>query len=143
MFVFPDTEDPKVSKLPDVKLNVGSTETVDLSDKVSDSDNMDAAIVKTVNSVKDNDVVSASMQNGKLMLIGLKPGSTSIKLDFNSNGIVVSKDLAVTIDNTTGITSVTNDNQNANDLYNLSGQRVNTSYKGVVIRNGKKVLVTK
>lgn len=38
---------------------------------------------------------------------------------------------------TTGISSV-KASQKSSELYNLSGQRVNSSYKGVVIRNGKK-----
>ena len=39
-----------------------------------------------------------------------------------------------------GITSV-KENQSAGILYNLAGLRVNANYKGVVVRNGKKVLV--
>lgn len=39
--------------------------------------------------------------------------------------------------NTTGISSV-KASQKSSVLYNLSGQRVDSSYKGVVIRNGKK-----
>ena len=38
---------------------------------------------------------------------------------------------------TTGISSV-KASQKSSVLYNLSGQRVNGSYKGVVISNGKK-----
>ena len=38
---------------------------------------------------------------------------------------------------TTGISSV-KASQKSSELYNISGQRVNSSYKGVVIRNGKK-----
>ena len=44
-------------------------------------------------------------------------------------------------DNATGINYVRTYSQKADGaIYNLSGQRVNNSYKGVVIVNGKKVL---
>ena len=41
---------------------------------------------------------------------------------------------------TTGITNVSND-ANANKLYNLAGQQVSNSYKGVVVSKGKKAIV--
>ena len=41
---------------------------------------------------------------------------------------------------TTGITNVSND-ANANKLYNLAGQQVSNSYKGVVVSRGKKAIV--
>ena len=44
-----------------------------------------------------------------------------------------------TFDNSTGIDNI-RVNEEAGRTYNLSGQRVNDSYKGVVIVNGKKVL---
>lgn len=45
-------------------------------------------------------------------------------------------------DNESGINGVTNDNTVKNGArYNLAGQRVNNSYKGIVIENGKKFVV--
>ena len=41
----------------------------------------------------------------------------------------------------TGIHGVTVDNAKKGVRYNLAGQRVNESYKGVVIENGKKMIV--
>ena len=42
---------------------------------------------------------------------------------------------------TTGINKVETDTEDANaPVYNLSGQRVNDSYKGIVIKNGKKYI---
>lgn len=40
-----------------------------------------------------------------------------------------------------GISSVTTEQSNSQDRYNLSGQRVDNSYKGIVIENGKKYLL--
>ena len=41
----------------------------------------------------------------------------------------------------TGINNITVDNAKKGVRYNLAGQRVNESYKGVVIENGKKMIV--
>ena len=49
------------------------------------------------------------------------------------------KELRFVFDEETGITSYDNDNDNEN-LYNLSGLRVDKDYKGIVIVNGKKVI---
>ena len=40
-----------------------------------------------------------------------------------------------------GINSVTVNNKVSNVIYNLAGQRVSKDYKGIVVKNGKKVLV--
>ena len=42
---------------------------------------------------------------------------------------------------TAGIQSIKVANNPNNDVFNLSGQKVNTSYKGIVIRNGKRVVI--
>ena len=45
-------------------------------------------------------------------------------------------------DNATGIRSIDNEQLTRDDeIYNLSGQKVDGTYKGVVIRNGKKVVI--
>ena len=41
----------------------------------------------------------------------------------------------------TGVTAVHASQKTNNDIYNLAGQKVNTSYKGIVIQNGKKVVI--
>ena len=42
---------------------------------------------------------------------------------------------------TAGLNTIAADNDNANSpIYNLAGQRVNKSYKGVIIQNGKKMI---
>ena len=40
-----------------------------------------------------------------------------------------------------GITEVANDDAAAGASYNLSGQRVDAGYKGIVIRNGRKIII--
>lgn len=44
--------------------------------------------------------------------------------------------------NTTDIQSIKVAQSTNNTIYNLAGQKVNTSYKGIVIQNGKKVVIT-
>ena len=49
----------------------------------------------------------------------------------------------ISIDTTTGIDSLNAENKTLNDnapIYNLAGQRVDKTYKGVVIQNGKKFI---
>ena len=139
MFVFPDTKDP-VFSAQDVTVAVNQSDTIDLASMASDADNMDAAIVKTLTSVDNEDVVSAEIVDGKLIVKGLQTGSTTINLSLNSNGIVVPASLDVTVSESTAISAVKTDNQRDDAIYNLAGQRVGKDYKGVVIINGKKVV---
>lgn len=139
MFVFPDTKDP-VFSAQYVTVAVNQSDTIDLASMASDADNMDAAIVKTLTSVDNEDVVSAEIVDGKLIVKGLQTGSTTINLSLNSNGIVVPASLDVTVSESTAITAVKTDNQRDDAIYNLAGQRVGKDYKGVVIINGKKVV---
>jgi hypothetical protein len=48
--------------------------------------------------------------------------------------------IGVRFDNTTGINNVSIRQLNSGALYNLAGQRVDASYKGVVISNGRKFI---
>ena len=48
--------------------------------------------------------------------------------------------MSVSANNATGITAAS-EGCEGKDAYNLSGQKVNDNYKGIVIRNGKKMLV--
>lgn len=60
----------------------------------------------------------------------------------NNDHVRYTQTKVITVPNTpTGITSVTNDATKNGARYNLAGQRVNDSYKGVVIENGKKKIV--
>jgi len=42
---------------------------------------------------------------------------------------------------TTGISGVNDDSAADNSIYNLAGQKVDDNYKGIVIRNGKKIMM--
>ena len=51
------------------------------------------------------------------------------------------KAVVTVLTDATGINNITVDNAKKGVRYNLAGQRVNESYKGVVIENGKKIIV--
>ena len=56
----------------------------------------------------------------------------------NSDGIYPTG-LKITVASSTGIDSITmDDNSKKCPIYNMNGQRVDSSYKGVIIQNGKK-----
>lgn len=133
MFVFPDTEDPVWNKLAQQTVEVGSTVTLDLADKVTDADNMDAAIVKSISKVS-NDNVLATMEGGKLVIEGKKAGNTTITLKANSNGIIATTTLSVKVDEATGISNVEN-TSNVYEVarYTVDGKRIAAPQKGINI----------
>ena len=117
----------------------------------------DAAGTPTIfsyNPSNGNFVYFGSMNNvsGTLLTLEIEAsssfsGSETITLsnivatDASSVRITID-DVTLTVnDNATGIQLVTNDNADGEQIYNLKGQKVDGSYKGVVIRNGKKVVV--
>ena len=66
----------------------------------------------------------------------------SMKISGTTYDGVYPTGLKVTVASSTGINNVTMDSNVSNcPVYNMNGQRVGGSYKGVVIQNGKKRLV--
>lgn len=133
MFVFPDTEDPVWNKLEQQTVKVGSTTTLDLTNQVTDADNMSAAIVKSIQKVSNDNVV-ATLQGSKLVIEGKKVGNTTITLKANSNGIIATTTLSVKIDEATGISDI----ENASDVYEVArytvdGKRIAAPQKGINI----------
>jgi len=89
----------------------------------------DADIAKTVPAVAGNPVRQTFDYTGSATTITIQPAGGS-----NFYGIYVKS----------GATGITKTVFNANDvnapIYNLAGQKVDKSYKGVVIQNGKKMI---
>ena len=134
MFVFPDVEDPIAGKIDAVTVEENKEVKVDLAKVCSDADNFQAAIVKTVNSVADNNVATATVKNGKLVVTGVKAGNTTVTLNFCSNGISTTATVNVTVTQATGIT----DTQTFADIreiarYTIDGKRINQPQRGVNI----------
>lgn len=134
MFVFPDVEDPIAGKIDAVTVEENKDVVVDLTDVCSDTDNFQAAIVKTVNSVADNNVATATVKNGKLVVTGVKAGNTTVTLNFCSNGISTTATVNVTVTQATGITGT----QTSADIreiarYTIDGKRINQPQRGINI----------
>lgn len=94
LFIFPDNHAPEVEELPDVTLENGAVE-IDLGSKATDKDNLDAAIVKTVKSNSNEDVVEARIRNHRLTLQPKAVGEADLVIRFNSNGKYVDRTLHV------------------------------------------------
>lgn len=134
MFVFPDTEDPIVGNINAVNVEENKNVVVDLDNVCSDADNFQAAIVKTVNSVADNNVATATVKNGKLVVTGVKAGNTTVTLNFCSNGISTTATVNVKVTQATGIT----DTQTSADVrevarFTIDGKRINQPQRGINI----------
>lgn len=134
MFVFPDVEDPIAGKMDAVTVEENKEVKVDLAKVCNDADNFQAAIVKTVNSVADNNVATATVKDGKLVVTGVKAGNTTVELNFCSNGISTTATVNVTVTKATGIT----DTQTSADVreiarFTIDGKRINQPQRGINI----------
>ena len=134
VFVFPDTEDPIAGNIDAVNVEENKDAVVDLAKVCSDADNFQAAIVKTVKSVADNNVATATVKNGKLVVTGVKAGNTTVTLNFCSNGISTTATVNVTVTQATGIT----DTQTSADVreiarFTIDGKRINQPQRGINI----------
>ena len=105
--VFPDVAEPEIA---DFEATIGMSEPtmLNLDEIVSDDDNIQASIVKTVKSVDNgaNSEISAEVVNGKLLITPVKAAAfetCKILLQANSNGKLCEKYINVTFDPNTGI----------------------------------------
>ena len=134
MFVFPDVEDPIAGNIDAVNVEENKDAVVDLAKVCSDADNFQAAIVKTVKSVADNNVATATVKDGKLVVTGVKAGNTTVTLNFCSNGISTTATVNVTVTQATGITGT----QTSADIreiarFTIDGKRINQPQRGINI----------
>ena len=68
----------------------------------------------------------------------LKAGQQKLRITVTGGSCNIDKVNLVSTE--TGIMAVTRDDDTTGDAYNLAGQKVDTNYKGIVIRNGKKII---
>lgn len=134
MFVFPDVEDPIVGNIDAVTVEENKEVKVDLATVCSDADNFQAAIVKSVKSVADNNVATAIVKNGKLVVTGVKAGNTTVTLNFCSNGISTTATVNVTVTQATGITG-TQTSADVREIarFTIDGKRINQPQRGINI----------
>lgn len=134
MFVFPDVEDPIAGKIDAVNVEENKEVKVDLATVCSDADNFQAAIIKTVKDVSKANIVTATVKDGKLVVKGLKEGSTVVTLNFCSNGISTKTTVRFFVTKATGIT----DTQTSADIreiarFTIDGKRINQPQRGINI----------
>ena len=134
MFVFPDVEDPIAGKMDAVTVEENKEVKVDLANVCSDADNFQAAIIKTVKSVDKENIATATVKDGKLVVKGLKEGSTVVTLNFCSNGISTKTTVRFFVTKATGITGT----QTSADVrevarFTIDGKRINQPQRGINI----------
>ena len=134
MFVFPDVEDPIVGKIDAVTVEENKDVVVDLTDVCSDADNFQAAIIKTVKSVRNDNIATATVKDDKLVVTGVKAGNTTVTLNFCSNGISTTATVNVKVTQATGITGT----QTSADIreiarFTIDGKRINQPQRGINI----------
>ena len=112
-----------LSSAPEIKNNALHATTKDMDDEALAGKYILANGSKGVGFYKAGS--GASLKAGQAYL----EAGTSAKAFFAIEGVP------------TGINAVENADADTNVIYNLSGQRVNNAFKGIVIKNGKKVLV--
>ena len=134
MFLFPDVEDPIAGEIDAVTVEENKDVKVDLANVCSDADNFQAAIIKTVKDVSKENIATATVKDGKLVVKGLKEGSTVVTLNFCSNGISTKTTVRFFVTKATGIT----DTQTSADVreiarFTIDGKRINQPQRGINI----------
>ena len=134
MFVFPDVEDPIAGKIDAVTVEENKEVKVDLANVCSDADNFQAAIIKTIKDVSKENIATATVKDGKLVVKGLKEGSTVVTLNFCSNGISTKTTVRFFVTKATGITGT----QTSADVrevarFTIDGKRINQPQRGINI----------
>ena len=71
----------------------------------------------------------------------LNAGKMKLRIAITSGNCNIDKITFICTDPATGISTVTSDTAADGPAYNLSGQQVGEGYKGIVIRNGRKVVI--
>ena len=134
MFVFPDVEDPIAGNMDAVTVEENKEVKVDLATVCSDADNFQAAIIKTVKDVSKENIATATVKDGKLVVKGLKEGSTVVTLNFCSNGISTTTTVRFFVTKATGITG-TQTSADVREIarFTIDGKRINQPQRGINI----------
>ena len=98
--VFPDNHTPVISNNLG-PLTLEKDTSIYLRDKITDADNMDAAIIKSVILKENEELITAQVWRDSLIVTPLKEVTvdteTTFTLKANSNGKVVTKEITVTV----------------------------------------------
>ncbi|MDO4224749.1 MAG: DUF5074 domain-containing protein [Bergeyella zoohelcum] len=97
MPIFPDNDAPVVSDQLQSQYTIKEETTIDLKTMATDTDNLSAAIVKSVE-VLSGDTITANINStDELVITPTKNGTAKIKVTFNSNGKLVSKEIEIVV----------------------------------------------
>ena len=115
MPIFPDKYVPEVNGVEStLSFTTSSAPTViDLTDKVTDKDNLTYNISKTLKSVSNESIATATLEGNTLTVTPKAIGETTITLAIESNGVVVEKNIHVVVSGGTGI----NDMETGKTIY--------------------------
>lgn len=139
--IFPDKYAPEFA---DVESSVKMTTedeacTIDLTGKVTDKDNLACNIVTTMADGGNNSIAKAEFDGTSLTITPVAEGTSTIKLEAESNGVVTEHEIVVTVDVASGIGSAQASRSVSTEdgrlvingyagwefhLYNVSGQQV-------------------
>ena len=73
---------------------------------------------------------------------GLAGGKTYTFQKYSGTGNILISSIEITpVEKTTGISTIAAENTSNSAIFNLAGQKVSNDFKGLVIKNGKKVVM--
>lgn len=88
----------------------------------------------------DDPVMEVKTDNWTVFTMSVK-GAGAARLTFEGNGPFYLDDIIITDQNATGISHpAISDVETGGSMYSISGQRVDSSYRGIVIKNGRKYI---
>ncbi len=94
----------------------------------------------SVTYTSSNTAVATVNQQGAVTIVGAGEATITATFDGNSEYLAGSASYKIVVSQPVGINNVGADAADAEDSYNLSGQKVDENYHGIVIKNGKKYM---
>ena len=94
----------------------------------------------SVTYTSSNTAVATVNQQGAVTIVGAGEATITATFAGNSEYLAGTASYKIVVSQTVGINNVGADAADAEDSYNLSGQKVDENYHGIVIKNGKKYM---
>lgn len=94
----------------------------------------------SVTYTSSNTAVATVNQQGAVTIVGAGEATITATFDGNSEYLAGTASYKIVVSQPVGINNVGADAADAEDSYNLSGQKVDENYHGIVIKNGKKYM---
>ena len=128
MVFFTDDYAPEI-ELNDFEMAAETTLSLNLSEKVTDKDNQDAAIiVEAVSS--DESILKVSISNNELTFTKSTQGEVNVTIKALSNGVITTKEIVITDDDSSTLNSVEVKDNAPVEYFNMQGIKVNTDNLG-------------